>query len=97
MPKQILLSEDVDGIAFFIDLSRNDDDYFQETQNLLQRVMERSKMQKVPLLFLGNKIDILTLNLAEAWERYSLQKYAKHNVKLISACALTGEGLKEGF
>jgi hypothetical protein len=59
--------------------------------------MENPFIQHIPFLFVCNKMDQAIITMADVQNNLELQKYRKRNIKLISACSLTGEGLKEGF
>lgn len=48
-------------------------------------------------LVVCNKKDIAEVSVEEAVGRHGLKGYSKVLMKVISACAITGEGMNEGF
>jgi signal recognition particle receptor subunit beta len=84
-------------VVFFIDLSRTDEDYWRESKELLDRTMGYKGAKEMPWLVVCNKKDIAEVSAEEAVDRHGFQGYSEVVMKVISGCALTGEGLNEGF
>lgn len=53
--------------------------------------------KEMPWLVVCNKNDIAEVSVEEAVDRHGLQRHPQVVMKVISGCAITGEGLNEGF
>lgn len=89
--------QDAAGVVFFIDLSRTDEDYWRDSRELLEKTMEYKGVKEMPWLMVCNKQDIAKVSVEDAVGRHDIQKYSNVVMKVISACAITGAGVKEGF
>eukprot|EP00771_Trimastix_marina_P001700 gnl/Trimastix_PCT/2791.p2 GENE.gnl/Trimastix_PCT/2791~~gnl/Trimastix_PCT/2791.p2 ORF type:complete len:186 (-),score=18.16 gnl/Trimastix_PCT/2791:153-710(-) len=86
------------ALVFVVDVS--DSSRFDEAAYELARVVFDAQMQGVPLLVLGNKRDkpeAAAMTEAAVGEALGLSRFTRtpHRVQL--CCALTGEGIREGF
>ena len=88
--------EGTDAVVFVVDST--DRERMEETRDKLEIILSDEMMLKKPLLVLSNKVDLpKSLNTTEMTELICLQKYKDREWFIQESCAITGEGILEGF
>ncbi len=86
--------EDIDGIVFLVDAA--DSQRFDEAKQELHNILEEDKLDKTPILVLGNKIDCPRA-ISKNVLRNRLSFPQKNNVELFMCSVVKNLGYKEGF
>lgn len=63
------------AIAYFIDLSRKDQEYYDESRSLLDIILKVKEVHSLPFLLVCNKKDIAELTPEEAVKLHQLERY----------------------
>lgn len=82
--------DDCEGVAFFIDLSHTDEDYYDSSRTLLDAILKFKQVQQVPLLVVGNKKDIAVVDLEAAIAKHRLERFTIPLLKVVSVCSISG-------
>ena len=85
---------DIDGIVFLVDAV--DSRRFDEAKKELHSILREDKLNKTPILVLGNKIDV-SRAVSENDLRDWLSFPQKENVKLFMCSIILNIGYKKGF
>jgi ADP-ribosylation factor 1/2 len=86
----------VNGLVFVIDAE--DRESLAEAKKALDEVLESEEIRNVPLLVLGNKQDLpCAMPVSELVEKLQLFRIRDRHWHLQATCALSGEGLEQGF
>jgi len=83
-----------DAIIFVVDSS--DVERVDLAKEELNALLEDEELRDAKLLVLANKMDLSRLSVSEIMSRLGLDKL-KREWKIQGACAMTGEGIFEGF
>ena len=84
-----------DALIYVLDAS--DEDRINEAKETLEGVLNHQALRNVPVLVLANKMDMAQLKPAQLVEKMGLHTLRGREWNLQPTCALTGEGITEGF
>ena len=83
------------AVIFIIDSS--DADRLEEAKETLHWVLNSEELKTVPLLVFANKQDMAVYSVSQIADKLSLSQMRGREWHIQGACALTGDGLFEGF
>jgi len=86
-------TQNIDGSIFVIDGSG---DIYSQKEVISNFVNENTDIRSKPILVYVNKKDISQVQLTDVEQAYDFRIYCS-NIKFISSCSKTGEGLYEGL
>ncbi len=88
--------QNTDGLIFVVD--SNDEDRIKVSGEELKIILNKEELKDCPILIFANKKDLKTaLSKEEVIELMGIKNLNRKNLFVQDTCAVTGDGLKEGF
>ncbi|XP_028930214.1 ADP-ribosylation factor-like protein 14 [Ornithorhynchus anatinus] len=89
--------ENIDGLVYVVDSSDNQS--LEESKREFQSVLKYENIKNVPVVLLANKQDLPgALSAEEIIKKFNMEKYCSDRKWYVQpCCALSGDGLAEGF
>ena len=89
-------NKNIDGLIFVVD--SNDEDRIKVSGEELKIILNKEELKDCPILIFANKKDLKTaLSKEEVIELMGINNLNRKNLFVQDTCAVTGDGLKEGF